>query len=179
MDTQLSDLEQRVNVLETMLSTLMARLTAEATPPPSTTLVAPVRIVDAAGRVLVSIEQRPHDVSVRIINEAGIVTAALGVDGTQAGYLAIRNAEGTLVAFLDVELSGARLQLEDHQRQGGVILFGGDSGDEAGGGINIVHTAGGLSLSLCSTPDGGEVVCYDGQTQETVRAQMPTPSVTP
>jgi hypothetical protein len=179
MDTQLSDLEQRVKVLETTLSTLMARLTVEAPHPSSTTLVAPVHIVDASGRVLVAIEQRPHDVSVRIMNEAGIVTTALGIDGTQAGYLAIRNAAGTLVAFLDVELSGARLQLDDHQRQGGVILFGGDSGDGAGGGINIAHTAGGLSLSLCSTPDGGEVVCYDGQAQETVRAQIPTPSVTP
>lgn len=65
------------------------------------------------------------------------MVAALGVDGTQAGYLTLRNAASERVALLDVESYGARLVLDEHARRGGVVLFGGDAGDDAGGGLHL------------------------------------------
>jgi hypothetical protein len=78
-----------------------------------------------------------------------------------------------LVASIDVESWGARLQIEDHTRRGGVFLFGGDGGEGAGGGIQVHHTAGGISLGLWSTQAGGEITVYDGQPKETVLTTIP------
>lgn len=57
-------------------------------------------------------------------------------------------------------------------------MFGGDSADDNGGGINILHTAGGLSITLWSDIDGGKLVIYDGQEQEQELLALP-PSKSP
>jgi hypothetical protein len=133
-----------------------------------TTLQAPLRIMNQAGAVLLEVQEKPHDLAVRLFNAQGIAVATLGVDGTHAGYLAIRNAGGQSVAALDVELSGARLQVYDQARRGGVVLFGGDSGENAGGGLHILHTGSGngISISVWSNQAGGEIRIYDAQTDE-------------
>jgi hypothetical protein len=38
-----------------------------------------------------------------------------------------------LVGYLDVETAGARLILQDNDENAGIVLFGGDSGDNTGG----------------------------------------------
>ncbi len=163
MNKSLVALEQRVTALEAKLAALTSSPSPQAT---ATRLIAPVEVVNAEGQLILTIQQQRNDTSISLYNTAGRPIATLGVDGTQAGYLAIRNAAGVLVAYLDVESAGARLILQDHQEAGGVVLFGGDSGQTAGGGINVLHTAGGLSMSLWSTTDGGKLTIYDGQAHE-------------
>lgn len=155
-DEHLFLLEQRIEQLEARLEQMQAQAASQPT-----TLVTPVSIVTPQGQLIASIEQRENDQSIRLFNAQGKQVAALGVDGTNAGYLAIRNAAGSLVGYLDVETYGARLQLSDHRDEGGVVVFGGDSGSSSGGGIHINHSFGGVSISLWSTPNGGEVTLYD------------------
>lgn len=163
MEDRLQRLEQRLAQAEEKL----AQIGHGQAPSPGapSTLTTPVRVVAPDGTLVLMIEQTQHDVSIRLFNAQGHAVASLGVDGTQAGYLAIRNAAGVLVGYLNVELAGARLQLHDHARQGGLALFGGDSGDNSGGGINVNHTGGGVSVGIWSIPEGGEVTIYEAPTQ--------------
>lgn len=181
---QILELQKRVDQLEQLLERLLQLQVpashvdsyAEQAPPPAqaqlpSVLQAPVRVVGQDGRVLLTIEESPHDLSLKLYNAAGHVAASLGVDGTHAGYLAIRNADSKLVGFFDVELSGARLQVNDHNDDGGVIIFGGDSGEDLGGGINIAHTGRTLSMDLWSTRTGGKLTIYNEADQ--VVLQLP------
>lgn len=172
MNDSLAALEQRVAALEAQLATLT---TPHSQSTSATRLVAPVEVVTAEGQVLLSIHQQPNASGISLHNSAGNPVATLGVDGTQAGYLSIRDAAGRLVGSLDVETAGARLILQDHEENGGIVLFGGDSGDNEGGGINILHSAGGLSMSLWSDTDGGQLIIYDGQAQGRELLTLPTP----
>ncbi len=161
MNDIVAALERRVAALEEQLVTQK--------PQAPTRLVAPLEVVDDEGRTILTVSSTRHDTSIRLYNKGGKAVATLGVDGTAAGYLSIRNAESTLVALLDVERSGARLSLEDHERRGGVSIFGGDSGDNSGGGINIAGTAGGVALSLWATATGGEVTVCDEHDRQLLR----------
>ena len=166
-------LEERISELERQLAALQQAVASAPTPAGPTTLVSPVQVVDRTGRLLLAIEQRQHDLSIRLFNQDAQVAAALGIDGTQAGYLTIRNAAGDRVALLDVESDGARLVLDDHARRGGVVVFGGDAGDGAGGGLHLRSTAGAVSVALWSTAAGGEIRVYDGQADEILLARLP------
>ena len=170
MNESLATLEQRVAALEAKLAALTVPLSTQAS---ATRIVAPVEVVDAEGQLLLTIQRERNSTNISLYNTTGQAVAILGVDGTHAGHLTIRNAEGSTVGYIDVETSGARLLLQDHDRKGGVVVFGGDSGDDTGGGINILHTAGGLSITLWSDTDGGKLVIYDGQEQQQELLTLP------
>jgi hypothetical protein len=171
MNDQLAALEQRIAALEAQLAALMASISRPSSP---TRLVAPMEVVDAEGKLLLTIQNERNDTSIRLYNAAGHAVTILGVDGSQAGYVTVRNADGHTVGYIDVETWGARLILQNHEGQGGVVVFGGDSGEVNGGGIHILNHTGELGISLWSTADGGELVLYDEHEQE--RVTIPPPS---
>ena len=160
------DILQRIAALEAEVARLRQSTVFNAER--GTTLVAPGKIVDGNGRLLAEVRHSANDVAVEVFNDEGRAVATLGADGTQAGYLAVRNAEGRLVAYLDVETAGARLQLLDHRGRGGVVVFGGDSGEDRGGGINVIATSGNLSASVWSGKQWGELALYDVASEDEV-----------
>jgi hypothetical protein len=170
MNAKLHELELRIAHLEAHIAGLQAR---PSSPVNATTLVAPVQIVNRDGQLLAQLDHNHSSINLHLFNQHGVAGVSIGIDEAHAGYLAIRNADGMLVASIDVESWGARLQIEDHTRRGGVFLFGGDGGEGAGGGIQVHHTAGGISLGLWSTQAGGEITVYDGQPKETVLTTIP------
>jgi len=157
---RVQELEGRVTQLEQMVKQFVERRTSKQE---GTLLVAPVAIVDTDGRTLLEVQRTQHETSVRLFNAQGRVVASLGVDGTECGYLTIQDADGVLVAYLDVESAGSRLMLQDHARRGGITLFGGDSGDNEGGGINFSNSAGEVSASIWAGKDKPELVLYDAE----------------
>jgi hypothetical protein len=163
MDEKIQALEQRITELETMLNTHILMMKRE------TVLVAPVRIVTPEGRLLISINYSDDGLGVNLFNSHGSLSAVMGSDATQAGFLALYNAEGKLVVSCNVETSGARLILSDHDRDGGIALFGGDSdpGKSSGGGINILRTGKHVGMSLWSKLDGAEITFYNEHDEQT------------
>ena len=145
MNTSLTTLEQRIIALKAQLATLNVQLSSSTQ---GTRLIAPVEVFTVEGQLILTIDKQVHKTHITLHNTNGYPVATLGIDGSEAGYLSIRNVEGVLVAYLDVETAGARLILQDHEQNGGVVLFGGDSGDNHGGGMNIIHTTGGISIAL-------------------------------
>jgi hypothetical protein len=159
-------LEDRLAALEAEIARL--RVSVARSEQNGTSLVAPVRIVDASGILLADIVSAGHDTAVRLYNRAGKPVALLGADGTQAGYLAVRNAEGQMMACIDIEMAGARLLLYDHSQRMGVGLFGGDSGDANGGGINIGASSGNLAATLWADSASGLLTVYSTESGETI-----------
>jgi hypothetical protein len=169
MEESLARLEQRIAALEAHIASLTQ---ADKS---INRLITPVEVVTPEGQIVLKIDHELHKTHVSLYNIDGHAVATFGVDGTQAGYITIRNAEGHSVGYLDVELSGARLTLHDHTQNGGVVVFGGDSSEDQGGGIHIIHTNGGLSMSLWSQVGGGELRMYDGSKEEQERLVLPSP----
>ena len=163
MNDSLALLEQRIANLEAQLAALRASISANQS---VTRIVAPLEITDTNGQVLVVVDHQEKNARVCVYNKLGQVSATLEVDRTQAGLLTLRNADGIVVASLDVETSGARLILQNHVRKGGVVLFGGESGEDQGGGIHVLRTTDELSLSFWSERTGGRLVLYDAEGQE-------------
>jgi len=157
---RLQELEGRVTQLEQVIKQFVEHSTSTQE---GTRLVAPVAIVDTDGRTLLEVRRTQHETSVLLFNAQGRAVASLGVDGTECGYLTIQDADGILVAYLDVESAGARLTLEDHARNGGVTLFGGDSGNDEGGGINLSNSNGEVSASIWAGKDKPELVFYGAE----------------
>lgn len=91
-------------------------------------------------------------------NQQRVAVAGLQSEG--GGALTIRDRVGTLVAYLDVEDWGARLQRRDSDGEGGVVLFGGDSGDGNGGGIHILSRSEVGPIALWAGPEGGSLTIY-------------------
>jgi hypothetical protein len=162
MEDRLRALEERVTQLEALLS---RQTGAQPELPEGTILQAPLKVVDGLGAVLLDLHEAPNSRVLRLFNTQGFPAVTLGVDGTEAGWITICNAAGQPVARLDVEMSGARLQLLNHAQQGGIVLFGGDSGDDAGGGLHVLHTdPAEIAISLWATSAGGQIQIYDAQT---------------
>lgn len=157
---RLQELEERVAYLEHMVKQLLEQGTDDHE---GIVLTAPVTVVGTEGRTLLTVQRAEHDVSVRVFNAHGEIAASLGVDGTECGYLAIRDADDVLVGYLDVEAAGARLTLEDHARKGGITLFGGDNGDGDGGGLNISNAHGEISAAFWAGRDKSSLSFYDGR----------------
>jgi len=157
---RLQELEGRVTQLEQVIKQFVEHSTSKQG---GTLLVAPVAIVDTDGRTLLEVRRTQHETSVLLFNAQGRAVASLGVDGTECGYLTIQDADGVLVAYLDVESAGARLILQDHARKGGITLFGGDSGDDDGGGINLSNSDGEVSASIWAGKDKPELVFYGAE----------------
>jgi len=160
-------MKERIAELEARVAALEQRLQA-AVPDPDrpSVLRAPLRVVDAQGRTVVEIASETNDNAIRIFNAAGQAVATLGADGTHAGYLALRNTSGRLVAYLDVETHGARLQLQGNEQDtGGLALFGGDA-DGSGGGINLIAAEGCGGLSLWTGRPSGQISIEDARGKE-------------
>ncbi|MBT8099810.1 MAG: hypothetical protein KJO82_08670 [Gammaproteobacteria bacterium] len=163
VDEKIERLEQRIDALEKRLAEF-----ERAGAGKETLLVAPVRIVDEAGNLIAEIAGKTNDNAIRIYNAKGQAVASLGADGTESGYVAIRNKSGKAVGYLDVERYGARLVLNsNNDHGGGLALFGADAG-EAGGGINVIAAENGGGISLWAQPEGGEIRIEDAEGNETV-----------
>lgn len=163
VDEKITRLEKKIDSLEKRLAVLERSGAGE-----ETLLVAPVRIVNAAGSLIAEIAGETNDNAIRIYNTKGQVVASLGADGTLSGYLAIRNTGGKVVGYLDVERYGARLQLHGNGGDGGgLALFGADA-DEAGGGINVMATENTGGISLWAQRGGGEIRVEDADGNELV-----------
>jgi hypothetical protein len=170
MEDRLRALEERIAQLEALLARQSG---GQPELPEGTLLQAPLKVVNALGAVLLDLHDTPNARALRLFNTQGLPVVTLGVDGTEAGWLTIRNAAGQLVAMLDVEMSGARLQMLNHAQQAGIVLFGGDSGDNHGGGLHILHTdPAEIAISLWATGEGGQIQIYDAQTGD-VTCELP------
>src|SRR5579875_2048090 len=137
LEERIGQMEARIRRLEEQLESAARTETQPATQPIQ--LVAPLEIRDSEGRLLLDLHVERNDRSVRLFNAGGHVAAALGVDGTNGGYLALRNYEGELVGLWDVESYGGRLQVLGNQG-GGVFLHGGEAGNDDAGGQIIITT---------------------------------------
>ena len=125
-----------------------------------TTLTAPVRVVSEQGTLIAELTQGTFAGALfRLFDRQGNVGASLGTDG-DGGFLTIRNKNNIMVAYLNVEDSGARFWVADNESEdgnegeSGVVLFGG--GDN-GGGINICGNSNDIAIGLWAGENGGEV----------------------
>jgi hypothetical protein len=143
------ELEQRLARAEEAIARLTARLEAENG---GTVVQAPFQIVDADGKVLLDVAARPNDTGLRLFNTNGDVAAALGVDGTRCGCLAIRNEAGKLVGCLSVEMAGARPLLIGSNHDGGLAM---GTDDIDGGWFHVSNTTGNFCVTLGADPHGG------------------------
>ena len=163
MNETIKRLEERIEALEKRLAVF-----DHSDGGKETLLVAPVRIVDKTGKLIAEIASETNDNALRIYSSQGQAVASLGADGTESGYVAIRNKNGKLVGYLDVERYGARCQLHGNSENGGgLALFGADA-DETGGGINIIPAEDGGGISLWAHMGSGEIRIEDSEGNELV-----------
>ena len=125
-------MEERLRQLERRIAELEATVAAAAGPGAGGVLMVPVRVVDAEGQLVLEIVRG----GVRLFNRRGVPVVGLHVEG-EGGSLTIRDHDGALVGYLDVEDYGARLQVNHRAGKGGVTLFGGQNVEASGAGINI------------------------------------------
>ena len=94
----------------------------------------PLELHDSEGNKRIEIVSVRNDTALKFYNSQGKQTLSVGVDGTESGYLSIMNAEGRVVAKLDVETYGARLELLDSYWKSGasVVMHGNDCNNEGG-----------------------------------------------
>ena len=83
-----------------------------------------MRILDSEGRIIVEVRREQNDRSIRLFSEGGQQVASLGIDGANCGYLALRNGEGHLWAYLSIEMAGGRLLLSGAEEEAGVAIEG-------------------------------------------------------
>ncbi len=140
-------LEERVASLERELEQLRAEREG-----------APLVMRDAQGRKRLEFSSSEHDHALKFFNSSGTLALSIGVDGTECGYIGICNAEGKVVAKLDVEQYGARLELLDsHWDNDSAVVIHGNDCDNAGGLILVLPPDDGPALEICcgdKAPDG-------------------------
>lgn len=151
------ELEARVSYLETIIKRL-----ALSGPENTVALRAPLAVVDTRGQKVLEINADPDQAgnpcTLRLFSPSGGAGAAIGVDGS-GGYLAIRDSEGELVAYVSVESGGGKFQVLRGGSEGGVVIY---VDDTDGGGINVLHCSGGMSATLHSDTHGGALEIYSG-----------------
>ena len=135
-----------------------------------TTLTAPVRVVSEQGTLIAELAQHTRcdgtfaGSVLQLFDRQGNIGTSLGTDG-EGGFLTIRNKNNVMVAYLNVEMSGARFWVANNdafngnEGNPGVILFGG--GDN-GGGINICGSSNNndMAIGLWAGENGGEITLY-------------------
>lgn len=153
--------------LEARIAALEARLERwEAAHGAGAALTTPVVVTTPAGRAILEIQGgETRGAQLRLFNAAGRAVVSLGVDGTETGYLTLRNQTGELLACLDIEMAGARLQLLNHQAQAGVVVHGGDA-DGCGGGVSIIAET--ADIQLWADAAGGTLTITDAAGREVV-----------
>lgn len=111
----------------------------------------PFCLKDEEGNNRVEVSADSKGVSLKFYNTEGKLALCLGVDGTDSGFLAIKNAEEKVVAKLDVESYGARLELLDAHwgGDGSVVMHGNDCNNE-GGWIKTISGSGDQELFINS-----------------------------
>ena len=150
MTDKLKALEQRIAALEKQLAQT------------STTLVTPVNIIDPQGKQVVQIDADAKTHSIKLFAADGSLAASLGSEPGGA-HLSLRNAQGKVLALIDIERFGGRLQLMGEAADsGGLALFGGDA-DQAGGGINIFGATPQGGIELWADAEGGEISLQDAE----------------
>ena len=103
-------------------------------------LEAPLRIVDEHGDGIAEFGyDEKHGSSFRLLGPGGGTAVALGVDGL-GGFIAVSNHDVRRVVLIDVESWGGRVQVTYPDGEAGVILFGGDAGEDAGGLLKVLTT---------------------------------------
>ncbi len=162
MEDRVQELERRLTRAEETITQLSRQVAG--TNGVGTQLVAPVRVVNMDGIPLLEISNIHNYAVVRLFDSLGQIAVILGTDDG-GGYLAIYDKQGIRVGYLNVESSGARLLIEDHEGEGGVVLFG---GNDDGGSISILPKGVREGISLSSTSAGGEVRLYNNTMDEPV-----------
>lgn len=131
-------LEERVAALEKELEALRAERGAT-----------PLVLRDEEGRKRMEFSSAWNDNALRFFNSEGEVALSIGVDGTGCGYLGIYNAQRKLVAKLDVEQYGARLELLDsHWNSRSAVVIHGNDCDNGGGLILVLPPGDGDALEI-------------------------------
>jgi hypothetical protein len=164
MESTIQALERRIGNLE--------RLVLQLIDPAASinTLKAPLRVVDADNQLLLDIQCSAKDTSLHLYAKSGQLGASIGVDG-EGGYLTIRNSAGRLLGYFNIEQAGARLIVNDQDQAGGVVLFGGDSGGEGGGGIHILSSSE-PAITLWTTEDGAEIRCENNEGSSVITLEV-------
>jgi hypothetical protein len=148
---RLEEVERRLAEAEETIALLLSYISAAEGL--GTTVRAPLRVVDAEGKLLFEVcghRGNPSYNEMRIYSLAGEKVATLGSQAG-GGFLAVRNDEGKLIGYLDCENYGARMEILNNQGEGGVMLFG----QEEGGGINIMSVD--STVGLWTTKEGSEI----------------------
>jgi hypothetical protein len=137
--TEMNSLEDRLAHAEALIREMRAELDALKSAGVGSTVTAPFRVVDGDGRPLMEVRTDGNNTGIYVFTKHGPVGASLGTDAAGGGFLTIRNLSGQMMAYLNVETSGARLILSDHEEQGGLVFY---VEEEHGGGITILNRQG-------------------------------------
>ena len=164
-EARLARAEARIEQLEKTVRELMQGTQG-------TTLTAPVRVVSEQGTLIAELTQETRrdgtyaGAVLRLFDRQGNVGASLGTDG-DGGFLTIRNKNNVMVAYLNVEMSGARFWVADNdafngnEGGSGVVLFG---GGDFGGGIHINRNANFNpdfpAIALWAAKNGGDIEIF-------------------
>lgn len=172
LQRQWSNLGERLSRLEEALAKILPNLSVTSdndTSENGLTLVAPVKVLDRQGNILLQIDDK-RERRLALYGEDGTELAELGASKC-GGHLAIRNPAGVLVGYLTVENAGAKLIISGNNDKGGLVLF---TDDIEGGGMNILDKFGNYNVTICSGTEGGEIDIYDAAT-ETAVVQLRVP----
>ncbi len=166
MDDRLAALERRVAALEARLGGSSAAPDLPGTA--GTTLLAPLRVVDAAHHPLLEIGRDGAPLA-QLFDRAGTPVVAWGVTA-EGGYLEVRDAAGRCLCALTVAGGGSRVTLRHRDGRPHVELFG----DAAGGGINISHpTEDGESTGISLWADaGGGTITVEQASHERIQISV-------
>jgi hypothetical protein len=169
IETQIAELEARVSQLEGAIELLRS-----AAPDGEATASAdrPFRILGSSGSVLLEVRDRKNDRSIAIFNADGQEVANLGCDGTGAGFLALRDRRGKLLAYITIELNGGHVLVSSSSGDSLVSIY---CESEFGSGINISCPNGDYGVVVGASPDGGDLEVYRGHHSEPVVTAGTTP----
>ena len=150
--SRIEELERRLARAEETITLLRSALVPSQEA--GTTVRAPFRVMDGDGNLMCEVagqrKDGPFYNEIRLFNHEGQNVASLGAEGG-GGYLTVRDKEGRLLGYLDIEMHGARMQILGKEQGVGVVLLG----DEEGGYLGINSED--LSIELRTTLERSEI----------------------
>ncbi len=153
MDNGIDQLERRLTQAEETIALLRAAILPSREP--GTTVRAPFRVVDDENNLVFEAygrREKPFVNEIRVFNRQGQQVASLGAQA-DGGFLAIRNDAGQLLGYLSVGNKGARLEIDNTEATGAVILSGYESEDTGGIMINSKVS----TIELWATSEGSGI----------------------